>query len=141
MTFVIAITTANQIRTRLAIQIVFDPKIISFEKLLDVFWQLHDPTTLNRQGADMGTQYRSVIFYHNDGQKRLAEQSKQQIERSKMYQNPIVTEIVPYIDFYKAENYHKDFYDKNKDYPYCRIIIDPKINKLMKNFKEEVKAD
>jgi len=88
-----------------AIQITFDPKIISYEKILDVFWHLHDPTTLNRQGADVGTQYRSMIFYHNNQQKRIAKQSKNKVEKSGMYKDPIVTQIVPFRTFYKAEDY------------------------------------
>ena len=124
-----------------AIQITFDPKIIFFEKLLDVFWQLHDPTTLNRQGNDVGTQYKSAIFYTNDEQKRLAQQSKQNLEKSGIYQNPVVTEITLLKNFYLAEDYHKDYYDKNRSTPYCKIVIDPKITKLMKNFKKDLKAN
>ncbi len=112
-----------------AIQIKFDPKIISFEKILDIFFSTHDPTTLNRQGQDIGTQYRSVIFYHNSKQKEIA---------LKLKQPSFVTEIVPYINFYKAEEYHQNFYEKNKDYPYCQIIINPKIQKLLKEFKNDV---
>lgn len=124
-----------------AIQLEYDPEIISYERLLDVFWATHDPTTLNQQGADMGTQYRSVIFYHNDEQKKLAEASKKQLEEEKKYNNPIVTEIVPFSTFYKAEDYHQDYYDTNKNAPYCMVVIDPKIRKLMTNFKEDVKAE
>lgn len=122
-----------------AIQITFDPKIISYEKLLDVFWHLIDPTTLNKQGADVGTQYRSVIFYHDEEQKRIAEASKKQIERSGMYKDPIVTQIVPFRSFYKAEDYHQNYYERNSDAPYCRIVIDPKIQKLMTEFTDNVK--
>lgn len=121
------------------IQITFDPKIISFEKLLDVFWHLHDPTTLNRQEADVGTQYRSVIFYHDEAQKRIAKSSKKQIESSGMYKDLIVTQIVPFRAFYKAEDYHQNYYERNSDAPYCRIVIDPKIQKLMTKFTESVK--
>lgn len=120
-------------------QIKFDPSVISFEKLLDVFWHLHDPTQLNRQGADVGTQYRSAIFYHDDKQKEVAEKSKKKLEESGYYKNPIVTKIVPFKAFYPAENYHKDFYENHKDSPYCRVVIDPKIKKLMTEYKDEVK--
>lgn len=120
------------------IQITFDPQIISFEKLLDVFWHLHDPTTLNRQGADVGTQYRSVIFYHNDEQKRIAEQSKKKVEEAGMYKDLIVTKIEPFKNFYKAEGYHQNYYQRNYPQPYCEIVIDPKIKKLYKEFKEIV---
>lgn len=123
-----------------AIQIIFDPKIISFEKLLQVFFALHDPTTINRQGADVGEQYRSVIFYHDDDQRKVAEQVKQKIKENKIYPNPIVTEIVPYKNFYQAEDYHQNYYENNKNSnSYCAVVIDPKIQKLYKEFKGEVK--
>lgn len=124
-----------------AIQIEFDPSVISFEKLLEVFFHLHDPTTLNRQGNDVGTQYRSVIFYHNEAQKETAEKVRKEIEESGMYSKPIVTEIVPNENFYEAEDYHKDYYAKNQNAPYCQVIIDPKITKLYKEFKNEVKEE
>ncbi len=124
-----------------AIQITFDPKVISFEKLLDVFFATHDPTTLNRQGADVGTQYRSVIFYHNDEQKKAALSEIEKLEKEKKYNDPIVTEVVSYKNFYPAEDYHKEYYEKNRSAPYCQVIIDPKIQKLLKNFKEEVKEE
>lgn len=122
-----------------AIQITYDPKTISYEKLLEIFFKLHDPTTLNQQGNDVGTQYRSVIFYHNEKQKELAEKVKQEIEKSGMYQNPIVTKIEPFKNFFKAEDYHQDYYQRNSYQPYCQIIIDPKIQKLYRDFKEEIK--
>jgi peptide-methionine (S)-S-oxide reductase len=109
-------------------QIVFDPAKISYEKLLDVFWQAHDPTTLNRQGADEGTQYRSIILYHNEAQKLAAEKSK--AEAQKDFKHPIVTEIVPFMKFYAAEGYHQKFYDNNTSYGYCRVVIAPKLEKL-----------
>lgn len=109
-------------------QITFDPAKITFEKLLDMFWQAHDPTTLNRQGADVGTQYRSVIFYHNDQQKAAAEKSK--IEAQKSFGDPIVTEIQPLKEFYPAENYHQDYYRNHTNAPYCTFIIKPKLKKL-----------
>ncbi len=124
-----------------AIQIEFDPKIISFETLLDVFWQLHDPTTLNQQGADHGTQYRSAIFYHDEKQKELAEKSLEKAEAAGMYSDQFVTEIVPFDTFYEAEEEHRSFYENNPNQPYCRIVIDPKIQKLYKNFHNQLKED
>lgn len=118
-----------------AIQIQFDPSIISYDKILDVFWHLHDPTALNQQGNDIGAQYRSAIFYHNEKQKRIAEESKEELEKSEAFNMPIVTQIVPFTNFYKAENYHQNYYDQNKSASYCQIVIDPKIQKLIKEFK------
>lgn len=120
-----------------AIQIEFDSKQISYERLLEVFFHLHDPTTLNQQGGDVGAQYRSAIFYHSDGQKKTAEKVKEKIESQRTYSNRIVTEITPFANFYAAEDYHQDYYAKNKSAPYCRLIIDPKIAKLMKEYKDE----
>lgn len=117
-----------------AIQIKFDLKIIHYEKLLEVFFKLHDPTTLNQQGADYGPQYRSAIFYHDEKQKQTAEKVKSDIEKSGMYKNKVVTEIIPFKNFYEAENYHKNYYDANRSQPYCQIVIDPKIQKLYKEF-------
>lgn len=118
-----------------AIQIVFDPKMISFNKLLEIFWVIHDPTTLNRQGPDVGTQYRSAIFYHNKEQKRIAEESKRK-------DGKIVTEIKPFTKFYTAEEYHQNYYERNKDVnPYCSIVIDPKIQKLLDKFNMDVKEE
>lgn len=122
-----------------AVQITFDPQAISYETLLEVFFKLHDPTTLNKQGADVGTQYRSVIFYHDNEQKSIAEKVRKKIEKSKMYKDPIVTEIVPFKNFNRAEIDHQNFYEKNRLYPYCQIVIDPKISKLYENFGEIVK--
>lgn len=124
-----------------AIQVTYDPAIISYQTLLDVFFATHDPTTMNRQGNDVGTQYRSEIFYHTDEQKKLAEESKAKLEQSKKYHDPIVTKIEPFTKFYKAEDYHKDYYDSNRSAPYCMVVIDPKIRKLMENFKDEVKEE
>ena len=124
-----------------SIQIEFDPKIIPFEKILEVFWHTHDPTTLNQQGNDMGTQYRSAIFYHDEKQKEEAEKSKQELEKEKVYKDPIVTQIFPFTNFYEAENYHKDYFDRNKDYPYCRFVIDPKIQKLLEKYRKDVKEE
>src|SRR6266700_1983367 len=122
-----------------AIQITYDPAIISYDKLLEIFWHMHDPTTLNRQGNDVGTQYRSAIFYHNDEQKQIALASKEALEKSGTYKNPVVTEIVPFTNFYPAENYHKDYYDNNRSQGYCRYIIDPKVQKLLKEYRKDVK--
>ncbi|MCP5062613.1 MAG: peptide-methionine (S)-S-oxide reductase MsrA [Ignavibacteriae bacterium] len=121
------------------IQVTFDPNIISFTELLEVFWKTHDPTTLNRQGADVGTQYRSVVFYHDKKQKELAEEYKQKLENEKVYINSIVTEITAFTNFYKAENYHQDYYDQNKSEPYCSFVITPKVEKFKKVFKDKLK--
>ena len=110
------------------IQIEFDPQKISYEKLLEVFWEAHDPTTMNRQGADAGTQYRSVILYHNDAQKRAAEKSKELAQWR--FPRPIVTEIIPLTKFFKAEEYHQDYFRKNPNAPYCAVVISPKLEKL-----------
>lgn len=110
------------------IQISYDPKKISYEKLLDVFWAAHDPTTLNRQGADVGTQYRSVIFYHNDAQRQAAEKSKS--DAASQFDEPIVTEIKPLPKFYPAESYHQDYFRNNANAPYCQAVIRPKLEKL-----------
>ncbi|HVU27441.1 MAG TPA: peptide-methionine (S)-S-oxide reductase MsrA [Verrucomicrobiae bacterium] len=111
-------------------EIVFDPAKISYDKLLDVFWQAHDPTTLNRQGADVGTSYRSIILYRNEKQKLEAEKSK--IAAQANFKNPIVTEIVPLKKFWPAENYHQKYYDNNSNAPYCQVVITPKLEKLEK---------
>lgn len=123
-----------------AIQITYDPSIISFETLLEIFWHLHDPTTLNRQGNDVGTQYRSGIYYHNDEQKQVALASKEALEKSGAYKHPVVTEIVPFTNFYAAEDYHKDYYDNNRNQGYCMFVIDPKVQKLLREYRDVVKA-
>ena len=120
-------------------QIIFDPAVISFEDLLYVFWRTHDPTTLNRQGADVGTQYRSAIFYDSEEQKKVAEKSKAKTDASDLWPDPIVTEISQLDKFYKAEEYHQDYYRLNSNQPYCRLIIDPKIRKLKKEFSNKLK--
>jgi peptide-methionine (S)-S-oxide reductase len=120
-------------------QITYDPNKISFADLLQVFWKTHDPTTLNRQGADIGTQYRSVIFYHSDQQKQLAEKYKKELDASGAWKDPIVTEIAPFKAFYKAENYHQDYYNNNKMQPYCMFVIGPKLEKFEKVFKNKLK--
>lgn len=124
-----------------AIQVTFDPTVISYNKLLNVFFATHDPTTKDRQGYDEGSEYRSIIFYHSEEQKKIALQTKERLEKNKTYKDPIVTEIVPYTAFYEAEQEHKDYYDKNTNAPYCRVIIDPKIQKLMKHFTDDVKEE
>jgi peptide-methionine (S)-S-oxide reductase len=121
------------------VQITFDPKIITFEDILYVFWRTHDPTTLNRQGYDVGTQYRSIIMYHSEQQRAMAEKSKHDTDASGLWPNPIVTEISPFTTFYKAEDYHQNFYRDNPYQPYCLAIIDPKITKLRKEFREKLK--
>jgi peptide-methionine (S)-S-oxide reductase len=120
-------------------QIQYDPEVISFQKLLEIFWKTHDPTTPDRQGADVGPQYRSVIFFHNDEQKNQALFFKDKLEKEKIWQNPIVTEISPFISFYPAEGYHQDFYSQNPDYGYCRVVITPKIEKFEKIFSDQLK--
>ncbi|OFX26683.1 MAG: peptide-methionine (S)-S-oxide reductase [Bacteroidetes bacterium GWA2_31_9b] len=121
------------------IQVTFNPEIISYKELLEVFWQTHDPTTINRQGADVGTQYRSVIFYHNDIQNEIAHQYLKKLDDARIYGKPIVTEISPIKIFYKAENYHQDYYNNNKFQSYCSITITPKLDKFKKVFKEKLK--
>lgn len=121
-----------------AIQVEFNPEIISLETLLDVFFKLHDPTTINRQGADVGPEYRSVIFYRDENQKKAAQSAKKAIDRSGIYKNKTVTEIAPFKNFYKAENYHQNYYDSNRTAPYCQAVIDPKIKKLFENFDKLV---
>ncbi len=122
-----------------AIQITFDPAAISFETLLDVFFHLHDPTTLNHQGDDAGTQYRSAIFYHSEDQKKTAEESIKKIDAAHIYGSNIVTQVVPFTNFYPAEDYHQNYYQKNSYQPYCQYTIDPKIQKLMREYKHLTK--
>jgi peptide-methionine (S)-S-oxide reductase len=122
------------------IQLKYDPKKISYDELLEIFWKTHDPTTLNRQGADEGTQYRSVVFYHNEEQKKLAEHYKQKLDESGAFDNPIVTEITPYTVFYKAEDYHQNFYNLNSSTNgYCSYVIQPKLEKFKKAFAQKLK--
>jgi peptide-methionine (S)-S-oxide reductase len=119
------------------VQITFDHSVVSYGELLDIFWKIHDPTTLNRQGADVGTQYRSVIFYHDEGQKKIAEESR--AEAQKRFGAPIVTEIVPLTKFWAAEEYHQDYFRKNPYHGYCRAVVAPKVEKFRENFKEMAK--
>jgi peptide-methionine (S)-S-oxide reductase len=125
-----------------ALQIVYDPAKITFDELLEVFWQTHDPTTLNRQGADVGTQYRSEIFYHNEEQKQKAEKYKDELNKSGAFNNPIVTAISPAVKFYPAEDYHQQYFEVNgNNNPYCRVVIQPKLEKFRKVFKKKLKKD
>ncbi len=119
--------------------IVYDPKKISFEEMLYAFWQTHDPTQLNRQGNDVGTQYRSAIFYHNENQKQLAELYKKKLNDEKVYDSPVVTEIAPFTAFYKAEDYHSNYYKNNGEESYCQFVIKPKVEKFQKVFKGKLK--
>ena len=121
------------------IQLVYDPSVISFDELLEVFWQTHDPTTLNKQGNDEGPQYRSVIFYHNDEQKQKAEKYKTDLDKSGAFDRKIVTAIDPYTNFYAAENYHQNYYKTNGSQPYCYYVIRPKMEKFEKVFKDKLK--
>jgi peptide-methionine (S)-S-oxide reductase len=122
-----------------SIQITFDPSVVSYADLLRIFFTTHDPTTLNRQGADVGTQYRSAVFYHNPEQERVAKQVIEEFEKSKVWKKQIVTEIVPYKEFYKAEDYHQEYYARNSRQPYCRVVIEPKISKLREHYRERLK--
>jgi peptide-methionine (S)-S-oxide reductase len=122
------------------VQIAYDPDVISYEDLLYIFWRTHDPTTLNRQGADVGTQYRSIILYHNEGQKASAEKSKRETDASSLWPNPIVTEIVPLQEFYPAEDYHQNYFRENPNQPYCMAVIDPKVRKFKKEFQTKLKV-
>ena len=117
------------------IQVEFDSSVISYEELLEVFFETHNPTTMNRQGNDVGTQYRSIILYHSDEQKEIAERVKKRLDQSGKWKNPIVTEIKPFTEFYIAEDYHQDYYNQNKNQPYCRVVISPKLQKFEKSFK------
>jgi peptide-methionine (S)-S-oxide reductase len=120
-------------------QVIYDTEKITFEELLEVFFLIHDPTTLNRQGNDVGTQYRSVIFVHNASQKEIALEYKKMLNKSGEYKTPLVTEINPITNFYKAEDYHQNYYNLNKEAPYCQIVIGPKLAKFRKVFKDKVK--
>jgi peptide-methionine (S)-S-oxide reductase len=122
------------------IQITFDPDVVSYEELLEVFFESHDPTTLNRQGNDVGPQYRSAIFYHNDEQQRLAEHYKQKLNDALAFGKPVVTEISPFTEFYAAERYHQNYYELNARQPYCAVVIRPKIEKVRKVFKEKLQT-
>lgn len=121
------------------IEVTYDPLKIKYDELLEVFWKSHDPTTLNRQGADVGTQYRSVVFYHNEEQKQIAEKYKKELNDTKAFGKPVVTAINKASTFYMADNYHQDYFNKNGNQPYCRMVILPKLEKLEKVFKAKLK--
>lgn len=121
------------------LNIGYDPSIISFDELLEVFWETHDPTTLNRQGNDVGAQYRSVVFYHNKEQKEIAEKYKEELDKSGAFDQPIVTAIEPFTVFYPAENHHKDYFLSHTEQPYCNYVIKPKLEKLKKVFANRLK--
>ena len=121
------------------VQIAFDPKVVSYKELLEVFFVIHDPTTLNRQGNDAGTQYRSAIFYHSPEQKRVAEQTIRELESEKLFDNQIVTQVVPAEPFYPAENYHQEYFQRNQGQPYCQFVVAPKVAKFRRKFLDKVK--
>jgi peptide-methionine (S)-S-oxide reductase len=121
------------------LNIIYDPAKISFDELLEVFWQTHDPTTLNRQGNDIGTQYRSVVFYHNEEQKQKAEKYKAELNKSGAWDNPVVTTLEPMTKFYPAEDYHQNYYNENTGQGYCQFVIRPKLEKFQKVFKSKLK--
>jgi peptide-methionine (S)-S-oxide reductase len=123
------------------IQVAYDPQVIAYDELLEVFWKTHDPTTLNRQGNDIGPQYRSVIFYHDEEQKKLAEQYKQKLDAAGIYDAPIVTEISPFQEFYPAEDYHQRYYNQNSGQMYCRFVITPKLEKFKEVFKDKLNTE
>lgn len=123
-----------------AVQIQFDPSIISFREILEIFFATHDPTTLNRQGADVGHQYRSAIFYHDYKQRATAEEIIKEFTSEEIFNSPILTEVKPYKTFYKAEDYHKNYFKKHPNQPYCRVVISPKIAKLRKKFRDKLKS-
>jgi len=122
-----------------ACRIWYDPAVLSYDELLEVFWKVHDPTTLNRQGNDIGTQYRSVIFYHDQEQKRLAEESRDRQNRLGIRDDPVVTEIVPFQVFWPAEDYHQNYFNLNPAQSYCRLVINPKVEKFQKVFSHKLK--
>jgi peptide-methionine (S)-S-oxide reductase len=122
------------------VQVTFDPDEVSYRDILDVYFTIHDPTTRNRQGADVGTQYRSAIFYHTEEQKRVAEEAISDLETEGIWNSPIVTEVVPFDEFYVAEDYHQDYFRNNGFQPYCQVIIAPKVSKFRKEHLERLKA-
>jgi peptide-methionine (S)-S-oxide reductase len=123
------------------LNIVYDTTKVTYDELLEIFWQTHDPTTLNRQGNDIGPQYRSVIFYRNEHQKEVAEKYKMELNKSGAFNNPIVTTLEPMKVFYKAENYHQNYYNQNGNQPYCQFVIRPKVEKFRKVFKDKLKKN
>lgn len=123
------------------IQVTFDPKKLPLKELLEVFFKTHDPTTLNKQGADVGTQYRSAIFYHSEEQKKSAEAVMKEIEAAKIWDDPLVTELSPFTGFYPAEEYHQNYYNQNSYQPYCMMVINPKLSKFKKEFSKKLKKE
>jgi peptide-methionine (S)-S-oxide reductase len=121
------------------VQLTFDPDQISFQEILEVFFTIHDPTTLNRQGADVGTQYRSAIFYHSEEQQQIAEQVIADLEKQKIWGNPIVTQVAPFEVFYPAEDYHQEYFANNPYQPYCQMVVAPKVAKFRKKFAERLR--
>jgi peptide-methionine (S)-S-oxide reductase len=121
------------------VRVTFDPRIISFKEILQVFFSVHDPTTLNRQGADVGTQYRSVIFYHDAEQRRVAEEVIRELDAQKIWDGPIVTEVAPFEAFYEAEDYHQEYFRLNASQPYCRMVVAPKVAKFRQYYREKLK--
>jgi peptide-methionine (S)-S-oxide reductase len=122
-----------------AVQVIFDPEMISYAEILKIFWQIHNPTTLNRQGHDIGSQYRSVIFYHNEEQKKIAENSRKDLQDAHIWPDSIVTEIVPYSEFYPAEEYHRNYYQNHPENSYCQLVVIPKVKKFEKAFRNYIK--
>src|ERR671939_1270715 len=122
------------------VQVTFDPEVVSFREILEVFFTIHDPTTPNRQGADVGTQYRSAVFYHSPAQRETAEQVIAELTAAGVWDSPIVTEVVPHDTFYPAEDYHQDYFERNPYQPYCRAVVAPKVAKFRKHFLERLKA-
>jgi peptide-methionine (S)-S-oxide reductase len=120
-------------------QLFYDPEVVTFDELLEIFWQTHDPTTLNRQGADVGTQYRSAVFWHNEAQRERAAYYKEQFNKENVFGSPVVTEISPFTNFYKAEDYHQDYFLYNANQPYCRAVVAPKVEKFEKIFRDKLK--
>lgn len=123
------------------IQVTYDPSQVTYQEILEVFWNTHDPTTLNRQGADEGTQYRSVVFYHNPQQREIAEQYRAQLNASEAYRNKVVTEISPLTDFYPAEDYHQNYFNQNQGQGYCQFVIRPKVEKFRKLYQEKLREN
>ena len=121
------------------VQVTFDPRVVTFREILEVFFTIHDPTTLNRQGADVGTQYRSAIFYHSPEQREVAEQVIRELTAEQLWPDPIVTELVPFAEFYAAEDYHQDYFERNPYQPYCMAVVAPKVAKFRKKFLDRLK--
>jgi peptide-methionine (S)-S-oxide reductase len=124
-----------------SVQITFDPEVISYRNLLQVFFSIHDPTTLHRQGADVGTQYRSAVFYHDEGQKTIADEVMRELEAQHLWEDPIMTELTPFEAFYRAEDYHQEYFANNPNQPYCRVVVAPKVAKFRQHFLERLKKE